>query len=290
MTAECVSGVISDHECEEKYAQKECGSSVECARGDSFATTTASTSPKTRVQLRPVGHPSPVTQLFEYTVKAWNNQKGDHCTYRYMPSRDPAAPMEMIATVLVRIPNKQPLYVKDSKPRASRVIAQNSVAQLALEKLALDDSELAETLETIKKEQEAASRQHQFRHAGSPWRHRQYRHPVPQFYPPQFPPYFIPTDNGEGEFIPPPPPPMFYPMVPLQSFESDEGGLPQEQLMTPTFAAPPYGYGYPPIAPFMGPPEMMYYPPPPMMAPPMMMNSGDDKLEEETTTSDPTVY
>ena len=238
----------------QKVAQREHDSGANGVQGESFETA-AESSPKAKVTLRPVGHPSPVTQLFEYTVKAWNNQKGDHCTYRYMPSRDPTAPMEMIATVLVRLPNKQPLYVKDSKPRASRVIAQNSVAQLALEKLALEDSELASALETIKKEQEAASRQPQYRQPSSPWRApRQYRHAMPHYYPPQYP-YFVPTDNGEGEFMPPPPPPMFYPMMPLQSFESDEGAMSHEHLMTPTYGAP-YAYGYPPMAPFMPPPEM----------------------------------
>jgi len=286
MTTECAECfTIGDiNEVSSKVTPVNGDSSVDGVRGESFATT-AESSPRSRAQLRPVGHPSPVTQLFEYTVKAWNNQKGDHCTYRYMPSRDPAAPAEMIATVLVRLPNMQPLYVKDSKPRASRVIAQNSVAQLALDKLALDDPELATALETIKKEQETAARQPQYRTPGSPWRPRPYRHAMPYYYPPQYP-YFVPTDSCEGEFMPPPPPSMFYPMVPLQSFESDEGVVPQEQLMTPTFGAPPpYAYGYPPMAPFMGPPDMMYYPPPMMMMPP-----HEHQADQEANNSDPSVY
>jgi hypothetical protein len=268
---------------------------TDSSRADSFVNQ-RSTSPSPKVQLRPVGHPSPVTLLFEYTVKAWDNQKGDHCTYRYIPSRDPSTHMEMIATVLVRLPNKQPLYVKDVKPRASRVIAQNSVAQIALEKLALEDSELATKLETIKKEQEAAGAQSHNRFSGSPYRnHRAYRGPMAtHYYPPQYPPYFVSADGmptpqvsgQDGEFIPPPPPPMFYPMMPLQSFESDDGVLPSEQLMTPTFGAP-YGYGYPPVSPFMPPPEMMYYPT--HMMPPVMMTNPEMHQQEEPTT-DPTVY
>jgi hypothetical protein len=261
--------------------------------GDSVATSATLSSPRAKIQLRPVGHPSPVTQLFEYTVKAWNNQKGDHCTYRYISSRDPAVPMEMIATVLVRLPNKQPLYVKDNRSRASRVIAQNAVAQLALEKLALEDADLSEKLEAIKREQEnAPQRQH---HPGSPWRSRQqYRHPFPNhmYHPPQYPPYFIPTENPEGgEFLPPPPPPMFYPMVPLQSFESDDGAVHQDQLMTPTYGAP-YSYGYAPMAPFLPPPEMMYYPPPTMMPHHMMVPQLSEEKEpsDETTQSNQTVY
>ena len=37
-----------------------------------------------RVQLRPVGFPSPVTQLFDYILHAWDYQKGDHCAYKYV--------------------------------------------------------------------------------------------------------------------------------------------------------------------------------------------------------------
>jgi hypothetical protein len=105
-----------------------------------------------RVQLRPVGHPSPVTQLFEYTLKAWNNQKGDHCTYKYIPSRE--SHLEMCATVLVRLPEKPSLMVKDTKFRQSRVLAQNAVAQLALQKLAQEDPELREKLDQMAKEVE----------------------------------------------------------------------------------------------------------------------------------------
>ena len=105
-----------------------------------------------RVQLRPVGHPSPVTQLFEYTLNAWDGQKGDHCTYKYSSSRD--SHMEMSATVLVRLPNKPSLLVKDSKFRQSRVLAQNAVAHLALQKLAQDDPELKDELDQLAKEVE----------------------------------------------------------------------------------------------------------------------------------------
>ena len=260
--------------------------------GDLASTTPTVPSPRSKIQLRPVGHPSPVTQLFEYTVKAWNNQKGDHCTYRYISSRDPAAPMEMIATVLVRLPNKQPLYVKDTRSRASRVIAQNSVAHLALERLAVDDPELASKLEAIKKEQESAP---QRQHPGSPWRSRQYRTPFPNHYyapPHHYPPYFIPSENGDlGEYAAPPPPPMFYPMVPLQSFESDEGLPPSEQLMTPTFGAP-YGYGYAHMPTFMPPPDMMYYPQATMIPPHMMIAPAIDEKEssDDTTPSNPALH
>jgi len=105
-----------------------------------------------RVQLRPVGHPSPVTQLFEYTLKAWDGQKGDHCTYKYTSSRD--SHMEMSATVLVRLPNKPSLLVKDSKFRQSRVLAQNAVANLALQKLSQDDPELKDKLDQMAREVE----------------------------------------------------------------------------------------------------------------------------------------
>jgi hypothetical protein len=261
----------------------------ECESGDSFMPNPEGMSPKAKVQLRPVGHPSPVTLLFEYTVKAWNNQKGDHCTYRYIPSREPTSHMEMIATVLVRLPKKQPLYVKDTKPRASRVIAQNSVAQLALEKLAVDDAELAEKLETIKKEHESSGSQgYPQRFNGSPYRsHRPYRSHMPHYYP-QYPQYFMPSEGmvvpPEGEFLPPPPPPMFYPMV---SYESEDGQQAPEQLMTPTFGAP-YGYGFPPMPHFMPPPpEMMYYPQHMM---PVMMQSPEVPRQDEGAPTEPTVY
>ena len=245
---------------------------------ESFAPSTTVATPSAKVQLRPVGHPSPVTLLFEYTVKAWDNQKGDHCTYKYLPSRDPACPMDMVATVLVRLPNKQPLYVKDSKPRSSRVVAQNSVAQLALEKLAVDDSELADKLEVIRTESAASTFNPPQRYQSSPWSRRQYRQP---HYYAQYPPqaYYMPrsTSDGAEEFPPPPPPPVYY-MPPMMYEEMDP-------LVTPTHFAPPFGF---PGFGYM-PPEMMYYPPPMMMmAPP-----GEEPKEassEPTTDSSPSVY
>lgn len=45
---------------------------------------TPMSSDSSRVQLRPVGFPSPVTQLFDYILQAWDFQKGDHCTYKYV--------------------------------------------------------------------------------------------------------------------------------------------------------------------------------------------------------------
>ncbi len=103
--------------------------------------------------LRPVGYPSPVTQLFDYILKAWDYQKGDHCSYKYIPSRE--THLEMTATVMIRLPDRAaPMYVKDCKFRASRVLAQNAVAQLALKKLAEEDPELQQALDKAAKEME----------------------------------------------------------------------------------------------------------------------------------------
>lgn len=102
--------------------------------------------------LRPVGYSSPVTQLFDYIQKAWNYEKGDHCSYKYIPSRE--THLEMTATVMIRLPDRATILVKDSKFRASRVLAQNAVAQLALNKLAEEDPELQETIDKLAKEAE----------------------------------------------------------------------------------------------------------------------------------------
>lgn len=241
---------------------------------ESFAPSTAGVTPSSKVQLRPVGHPSPVTLLFEYTVKAWDNQKGDHCTYKYLPCRDPSSPMEMVATVLVRLPNKQPLYVKDTKPRASRVVAQNSVAQLALEKLAVDDSELAEKLEVIRSESASTTFPPPQRYPSSPWGRRPFRQP--QFYP-QYPQqaYYMPRSASDAQEDYGVPPPVYY--MPQMMYDE------MDPLLTPTHYGPPYGY---PGFPAYMPPEMMYYPQPMMM----MVPTEEPKEDNSDRATDSTVY
>lgn len=276
---------------------------------DTYAYQAAWNQPQVKVQLRPVSHPSPVTQLFEYTLKAWNQQKGDHCTYKYVSSRDPSSPMEITATVLVRLPQKQPLLIRDTKSRSSRVQAQNAVAQLALERLAMEDTELEAQLEAIRKDQAAAPPPPPAfnRYQSSPGRYLAPRgmghYPQPHFqqmyhaqyygYPPATAPYFAapPRSNSapelqEDPLVSPPPPPAFYGMPPqIETAYAEEEAM----IATPTI---PY-YGYAPMTPqgWGGyHPEMMggYYQPPPMMMmpPPMHMISptGEPSREDESTS------
>lgn len=223
-------------------------------------------SPSMKVQLRPVGQPSPVTLLFEYALKAWGNQKGDHCTYRYLPSREPGSHMEMVATVLVRLPNKQPLQVRDTQPRASRVSAQNAVAQLALEKLAAEDSELADQLEAL------ASQKPSFN--SPPWQRRQYYQRQPHYYPQ----YGYCPEAASSEDFASLESRMYYPLMPpVMAAPIDTSGvsplMEDDPMVTPTMPFAPYGYGYSPLS-YMHP-EMMYYPH--MMMPvPMAPESGED--------------
>ena len=226
-----------------------------------------------RVQLRPVGHPSPVTQLFEYTLNAWEGQKGDHCTYKYTSSRE--SHMEMSATVLVRLPNKPSLLVKDSKFRQSRVLAQNAVAHLALQKLAQDDPELKETLDQMAKEVEErkaaalaeanapppppppsrfTTEPHHFhwssggaprarRHQYPPSHYPAYHH---QIAPPQPSPYFAP---GPGGHFYPPAPFMPHPLQPSRSTSAPElvpaEGIEQYHPSYDAAVMKPSGYYHP---------------------------------------------
>jgi hypothetical protein len=171
--------------------------------------------------------------LFEYTLKAWNNQKGDHCTYKYIPSRE--SHLEMCATVLVRLPDKPSLMVKDSKFRQSRVLAQNAVAQLALQKLAQDDPELREKLDQMAKEVEERK-----------------------------------TAVLNGEVPPPPPPPSRYISYPAEGLPSEyqqyfhwsSGGrrsIHRQQYYYNQPAHPAYPYYPGPMgSPMMGPHPTAY--------------------------------
>lgn len=236
------------------------GNGVDC-----LTSSVQSTSPSMKVHLRPVSQPSSVTLLFEYAVKAWGNQKGDHCTYRYLPSREPGSHTnDMIASVLVRLPNKQPLMVRDTEPRASRVSAQNAVAQLALDKLAVDDPQLAEELEVLRKEAAAYSYNYQKYSSQpyNPWNRRNYYHQQQhQFYgyfPEGIADEFVPQDSM-----------VYYQMIPpIMTGPMETAGVNPlieegDALITPTIPYAPFGYGYSPM-PYM-PPEMMYYPPHVMM-------------------------
>ena len=271
---------------------------------ESFANSATCANPQVKVQLRPVGNPSPVTQLFEYTLKAWDFQKGDHCTYKYLPSRDPTAPMEMYATVLVRLPHKQALLIRDPTPRVSRVQAQNAVAQLALESLATEDPELASSLEAIRQEQQVvpppAPPAHFHRFQSSPptrWRN----YPANQYdrgmynqqpfygYPPS--PYYVHRSTSAPEEMAEqaahhhmaPPPPISGDMMYYASPQMDEQAEAAAMVSTPTLPHYQYNpYGYHPMTPQGGwpaggfgqaypPAEMMYYPPMMMVPPPTMM-------------------
>ena len=240
--------------------------------------------PQGKVHLRPVNHPSPVTQLFEYTLRAWNYQKGDHCTYKYMSSRDPTLPVEIIATVLVRLPDKQPLLVRDQKPRMSRVQAQNCVAQLALEMLAADDADLAAELAAAGPSSPQPPAQFP-RYQSNPGRFprspmQQYPamyHPQQFFgYPPAPPPQFYISSRSNSapelaEELPSPHPAYFIP-PPIETGYGEDDST----VATPTMPHYQY-YGYPPMTPqgWPGyPQDMMGYYPMMMMAPP---------TQEETT-------
>ena len=251
-----------------------------------------------RVQLRPVGHPSPVTQLFEYTLKAWDGQKGDHCTYKYTSSRD--SHMEMSATVLVRLPNKPSLLVKDSKFRQSRVLAQNAVANLALQKLAQDDPELKEKLDQMAKEVEErkaaaladanapppppppsrfTTEPHHF-HWSSNVAPRVRRHhhfassQYPGFHhqvPPQASPYYAP---GPAPHYYPPGPYMPLPLQPSRSTSAPELVVPAE---VPSEAYPSYD----PATPAVMTPSGYYHHHPSMEfagypQPPLVGGDGSD--------------
>jgi len=229
-------------------------------------------SPSMKVQLRPVGSPSPVTLLFEYALKAWDNQRGDHCTYRYLPSREAGSHMEMLATVLVRLPNKQPLLVKDSQPRSSRVAAQNAVAQLALDKLSTEDSELAQELEMIRKEAAAVKPAYYSGNPSPDWQRRNHYHQnlyharQAQYYPQ----YGYYPSAEEDEFTAAQDSMMYYPMMPpMMTPPIETSGvsplMDEDPMMTPTLPFAPFGYGYTPM-PYM--PEMMYYSP--QMMPPQV--------------------
>ena len=185
--------------------------------------------------------------------------------------------MEMCATVLVRLPNKPSLLVKDSKFRQSRVLAQNAVANLALQKLAQDDPELKEQLDQLAKEIEErkaaaladanapppppppsryTTEPHHF-HWSSGGAPRARRHPYPQssHYPgfhhqmqPQPNPYYAPAPSlhfyqAAGPFMP-------HPMQPNRSTSAPEL-IPPNEIVTegyPSYDASlmtPSGYYHP---------------------------------------------
>lgn len=141
-----------------------------------------------------------------------------HIFSRYIPSRE--SHLEMSASVLIRLPNKQALLVKDPKFRVSRVLAQNAVAQLALDKLALEDPELKAKMEALAEEMEISRINsemappppppHRFvSNPGYPnWRSRQYPNVGGQYY--DYSPAFYP-----------PPPFGMYPMQYAQSAPED---------------------------------------------------------------------
>lgn len=179
----------------------------------------------------------------------------------------------MSASVTIRLPNRAPLLVKDPKFRASRVLAQNSVAQLALDKLSVDDPDLkakmdalAEEIETNRINSELAPPPpppHRF--ASSPgypggWRaprynnHHYYDASPAQFYPapygmPMYPPYVARSNSAPTEemypemYIDPYAEPYYYPAPALEPGVSNvSDGAP---LMTPTGGNWPYpGYPY----------------------------------------------
>jgi hypothetical protein len=209
----------------------------------------------TSALLRPVGYPSPVTQLFEYILKAWDYQKGDNCSYKYIPSKE--THLEMTANVMVRLPGRPPILVKDSKFRSSRVLAQNAVAQLALEKLSEEDPELKLALEQAAKELEERAAMPPPppppARGYNPYRSRGYHYnPAGFYYPPQG--YAevdmggIPADGGmyypmdmQSYYPRAPPPP---PLMSAGSSTSDFGAYEHQQDMSMHAG---YNGGYGPV-------------------------------------------
>ena len=80
----------------------------------------------------PLAYSGAVTRLFEYVQRAWEGQRGEHCTYKYISQ---PGSTEVCASVIVRLPNRDPLLVRDDRYRFSRSAAQNTVAQMALDRL-----------------------------------------------------------------------------------------------------------------------------------------------------------
>lgn len=165
------------------------------------------------------------TRLFEYVKAAWNHRKGEHCTYKY--TSHPHSGF-FCASVTVRLPNRDPLSVTDTEYRATRTVAQNVVAQKALDSLAaLPESSETRRFKSAPRRPNEKVQQFFDHHAPAP--------EVQEIQTSYFQEY--------PEYVMTPGPYPYYSEYP-QYVYYDAYGYEQYAPQEYYYCQPPYGYGY----------------------------------------------